>query len=290
MAGYFRRFVPNFAKISRCLYTVASAGQTPFKWTTECQEAFETLKLKLSTPPILKLYDANKPIHLFTDASRLATGYVLMQEHDNRLHPVVYGSKVLNKHQRDWSITELEAYGIIATILSLKYYIEGNKAILHTDHSALTYIIKNELTDTKVARWFQTLSRFNVEVLFESGATNVIADALSRQIPDKKPVALADVTEELLESQFDEHCLPTKTDIGLPKRTDCSTQTEHTMQGMVASMSHKPVKVAQLSVDPGHLDVTEANVMMNAQRTDPYYARIIDFLEHGYLPENDSLA
>ena len=82
-----------------------------------------------------------------------------------------------------------------------------------------------------------------------------------------------------METQFDDHCLPTKTDIGLPKKKDSSTQTQLTKQSMVASMCHKPVKIAQLSVDPEHLDETETNAMINAQRTDPYYAQIIDFLE-----------
>ena len=59
---------------------------------------------------------------------------------------------------------------------------------------------------------------------------------------------------------------------------------------MVAQKDHKPDKVAQLSVESDNMEVTEANAMINAQRADPYYARIIDFLEKGHLPEDDFLA
>ena len=93
-----------------------------------------------------------------------------------------------------------------------QFYIGGNKVILQTDHSALTYIAKQHLTDTKVARWLQTLIKFDIQIIYEKASNNTVADVLSRNKDENNAIPFSTITENWLEDQFDQFCPPlTKT-------------------------------------------------------------------------------
>ena len=141
LASNYRHFIPGFSQIAHSLYELTKQN-VPFHWSDYCEIALQTLKNKLCTAPVLISPDQNLPFHMFSDASKKSVGFVLMQKKNGRIHPIAYDSKILDKHQQNWSITWLEAFALVTGVHHFQFSIEGNKVILNTDHSALTYIAK----------------------------------------------------------------------------------------------------------------------------------------------------
>ena len=80
LTGYYRKFVPRFADISRPLTTLTKKD-TKFEWTSACQKSFELLKEALCGEPVLKYADTSKPYTLYTDASKYSWAGILTQPH-----------------------------------------------------------------------------------------------------------------------------------------------------------------------------------------------------------------
>jgi hypothetical protein len=112
MAGYYRRFIEGFSKFARPMIALL-AKKVEFKWTTECQEACEALKKKLTTAPVLILHDVHKPFSLYCNASYTKFGCVIMQE--GRV--VAYSSRQLKIHENNYSTHDLE---LAAAVHALK--------------------------------------------------------------------------------------------------------------------------------------------------------------------------
>ena len=93
LASYYRRFIQEFAKIAHPLHALLRKD-TPFKWTPDSQEAFDELKNKLVTTPVLAYPDFTQNFYVETDASKQGLGAVLAQmQEDNKLHPIAYASR-----------------------------------------------------------------------------------------------------------------------------------------------------------------------------------------------------
>lgn len=123
---YYRRFIKNFADIASCLNQLLKKDRK-FEWTTQCQKAFETLKLKLINPPVLRYPDFDKPFVLTTDASDLALGAILSQGKVGEDRPKSYASRSLNKHEKNNPVIEKELLGIHWGIqFSVHIYTEEN--------------------------------------------------------------------------------------------------------------------------------------------------------------------
>ena len=102
LASYYRRFIANFAKIAQPLHSLTSKGAV-FKWTDQCQKAFDELKDNLLSAPILSYPDFSKPFSLEKDASARGIGAILSQQQlDGRLHPVAYASRALSQQERNY--------------------------------------------------------------------------------------------------------------------------------------------------------------------------------------------
>ena len=136
-------------------------------WSELRKQAFTTLKNKLCSYPVLILPDETQLFHIYFNGSKRAIAFVLMQKREGKLHPIAYDSCALDKHQQNWPITCLEAFALVMAVHHFKFYIQGNKSIVHTDHSALTYIAKQHLQDSNVARWLQTLLQYAIQIQYE---------------------------------------------------------------------------------------------------------------------------
>ena len=112
LASYYRRFVPNFARIAGPLHMLTRSDMA-FVWTASCQEAFERLKSMLTSPPVLSYPDFSEPFQLHTDASGEGLGAVLEQTSDGVGHPVAFASRTLSKPEQRYGITELETLGVV---------------------------------------------------------------------------------------------------------------------------------------------------------------------------------
>ena len=180
LAGFYRAFIPKFADIAHPLNNLTSE-KVPFAWTKDCDEAFETLKSKLSSDPVLHFPNLQEQCVVEVDASNFAVGGILTQKgEDGNLHPVAYFSTALQESQKNWSATTKEAFALIAAIRHWYVYLSGKHFILKSDHNPLTFLRKQKDPRGKFSRWITELEEFDYTIQYIPGKENTKADALSR--------------------------------------------------------------------------------------------------------------
>ena len=115
----------------------------PFIMDEKCIEAFNVLKEKLITAPIMAAPDWSLPFEVMCDASDEALGAVLGQRKDKKFHTIYYSSKTLAGPQLNYTTTEKEFLSVIHAFNKFRPYLLGKKVVVYTDHSALKYLINN---------------------------------------------------------------------------------------------------------------------------------------------------
>ena len=177
--NFYRKFIPYATDCLNPLYKLLN-NNIQFKWSNECQKAFDKVKTLLINKPILKIFDPKKTNYLFTDASKVGVGAILKQETNNILHPIGYFSKKLLPYQINYTITELECLAIVEGIEYFHHYLYDNKFIVITDHQALKWLKGIKKPNSRLFKWTLKLSQYNFEVKYSPGKDNIEADALSR--------------------------------------------------------------------------------------------------------------
>lgn len=180
LTGYYRRFIRNYAKLAKPLTKFLKKDTIIDPNDKEYANAFDELKLILTSDQVLAYPDFESPFILTTDASNYALGAVLAQIQNNVEKPIAFGSRTLSKTEENYSTTEKEALAIMWAVEKYRPYLFGNKFILITDHKPLTFI-KSSVKNSKILRWRLELENFDYEVRYKEGKTNVVADALSRK-------------------------------------------------------------------------------------------------------------
>lgn len=179
LANYYRRFIHNMAKIAKPLNdTLKKSSQ--FKWTEQCQAAFDTLREILCEDLILQYPDFNKPFIVTTDSSDYALGAVLSQGQIGSDLPVAYASRSLNKAEKNYSTTQKELLAIIFAIDHFRPYIFGRKFTIITDHRPLIYLNNTKNPTSQMMRWKIRLSEYDFDIAYKKGKINMNADSLSR--------------------------------------------------------------------------------------------------------------
>ena len=180
LCNYYRRFVKGFAQIASPLNRLTSKHAT-FEWTDQCQEAFEALKRALVSAPILAYPDFTQPFHLFVDASQTGIGLTLGQIIDGKEIVVASAGRDFNTAERNYSATEREALAVIDGIKRFQSYLYGQKFFVHTDHSALKWLMSVQDPTGRLARWSLLIQQFDFEIIHTAGISNGNAEALSRR-------------------------------------------------------------------------------------------------------------
>ena len=177
--GYYRKFIKDYSKIAAPLTELTKKGRR-FKWTESCQDAFDCLKSKLTSAPVLAFPDYNRQFILHCDASNVAIGGVLNQVFESGERPVGYFSRKLRGTEVNYSITEREALAIFESVKFFTPYLYLNKFTIVTDHAALKFIFKNKNTVPRISRWAMYLADFDYEILYKTGKEHFVPDLLSR--------------------------------------------------------------------------------------------------------------
>ncbi|GJR10478.1 reverse transcriptase domain-containing protein [Tanacetum coccineum] len=138
--GFYRRFIKDFSKISPPM-THLLEKNTPFIFSDECIQAFETLKKKPTEAPILIAPYWDLPIELMCDASDFAIGVVLGKRHEKHFRPIHYASKTMSEAESHYTTTEKEMLAVVYGFEKFQSYLILNKSIVYTDHSALKYLL-----------------------------------------------------------------------------------------------------------------------------------------------------
>eukprot|EP00253_Pinus_taeda_P036484 PITA_36484 len=139
-----------------------------FKWTDGCQKAFNELKHQLSTTPILRGPNWAFPFHISSDASDTAIGAVLGQEENNLPYAIYFISKNMTHAELNYT-TEKEFLAVIYAINKFRHYIIGYTTFVHTDHSAIKYLMNKSVTNARVTRWLLLLQEFDITIVDRPG-------------------------------------------------------------------------------------------------------------------------
>ncbi|KAM0735324.1 Transposon Ty3-I Gag-Pol polyprotein [Formica fusca] len=181
LAGYYRKFIENFSKIAKSLTKLTKKGEK-FEWVGEQQNAFETLKNKLITAPVLKYPDFSQEFLLTTDASDYAIGAILCQGEVGQDRPIAYASRILSRAEHNYNTTEKELLAIVWAVKYYRPYLYGTKFKIITDHKPLVWLFNVADPGSRLIRWRLKLEEYDYEIVHRSGKTNTNADALSRNV------------------------------------------------------------------------------------------------------------
>jgi len=182
LAGFYRKYVPDFAVIAAPL-TDATRKGNPIEvvWDETRDHAFQDLKRRISTPPILKLPDVTKPFILQTDASHIGIGEVLLQEHAaGEKRPVAFASRKLQPRETHYSTIERECIAIVWGVTKFQEYVYGTEFLLETDHEPLQYLRRAKFQNGRLMRWALALQPYRFLLPAIRGRDNFGADCLSR--------------------------------------------------------------------------------------------------------------
>ncbi|KAL2102386.1 hypothetical protein ACEWY4_001554 [Coilia grayii] len=181
LAGWYRRFIPNFATRAAPLTDLTKkSGAAKVQWGDVQERAFQDLKGALLCEPVLQSPDFEQPFTVQTDASGVGLGAVLLQGEAEQQKPVAYISRKLFPRETRYSVVELECLAVKWALETFKYYLLGRDFLLETDHKALQWLGKMKDSNARITRWFLSLQPFRFTVQYRAGAQNPVADFLSR--------------------------------------------------------------------------------------------------------------
>ncbi|GJT82070.1 putative nucleotidyltransferase, ribonuclease H [Tanacetum coccineum] len=176
LTGYYRRFIEGFSKIAKPM-TKLTQKKVKFKWGDKQEAAFQLLKQKLCSAPILALPEGSKDFIAYCDASKKGLGVVLMQ----REKVISYASRQLKIHEKNYTTHDLELGAVVFALKIWRHYLYGTKCTVFTDHKSLQHILDQKELNMRQRRWLELLSDYDCDIRYHPGKANVVADALSRK-------------------------------------------------------------------------------------------------------------
>lgn len=179
MVSYFSKYINNYATIASPLNDLRRK-KTRFKWTEECQVSFDTLKSCITHPPILRMADFDKEFILQCDASNVGCGSCLYQEYEGVRYPIAYYSKKFTDAERQNSVYEKEALGVVHSIEKFRTFLEVRPFLLEVDNQALSWVLSHHRKLGKIARWVEKILSLPFRVKHVKSSDNKVADFLSR--------------------------------------------------------------------------------------------------------------
>nr|GEW04061.1 reverse transcriptase domain-containing protein [Tanacetum cinerariifolium] len=207
--GFYRRFIQDFPKIARPM-THLLEKETPFVFSKECVDVFDTLRKKLTKSPILVVPDWNLPFELMCDASNFAIGTVLGQRKAKHFQPIHYARKTMTEAQIHYTTTEKEMLAVVYAFEKFWPYLLLSKNIVYTDHSALKYLLNKQDAKLRLLWWVLLLQEFDITILDKKGFENLAADHLSRAIiSDRRTHLRNDQFTRVMIKYVVTHCLAT---------------------------------------------------------------------------------
>ncbi|GJS59336.1 putative reverse transcriptase domain-containing protein [Tanacetum coccineum] len=148
-----------------------------FDWGDKQEAAFQLLKQKLCSAPILALPEGSEDFIAYCDASKKGLGAVLMQ----REKVISYASRQLKIHEKNYTTHDLELGAVVFALKIWRHYLYGTKCTVFTDHKSLQHILDQKELNMRQRRWLELLSDYDCEIRYHPGKANVVADALSRK-------------------------------------------------------------------------------------------------------------
>lgn len=179
LLGYYRKFIPDFARLTKPLTQCLKKG-SKIVLDQNYNNCFEHCKRLLTNDPILQYPDFTREFILTTDASNVAIGAVLSQGTIGSDKPIAYASRTLNSSELNYSTIEKELLAIVWATKYFRPYLFGRKFKIITDHKPLQWVMSLKEPNSRLTRWRLKLSEYDFSVIYKQGKCNTNADALSR--------------------------------------------------------------------------------------------------------------
>ena len=176
LVGYYKRFVNEFCVIASPLTKLLRKG-VMFEWSDKCQNSFEQLKEMLVEAPVLTQPTSGKVYILYSDASGIGLGCVLMQ--DEKV--VAYASRQLKPHEQNYPTHDLELAAVVFALKIWLHYLYGEKCRIYTDHKSLKYLLTQKELNLRQRRWLELFKDYDCIIDYHPGKANMVANALSRK-------------------------------------------------------------------------------------------------------------
>ena len=174
--GYYRRFIEDFSQLGAPM-TRLTQKEVKFDWDDRYEEAFQELKRRLTTTPILIVSDRGQGYTVYCDASRAELGCVLMQSR----RVVAYGSRQLKNHEQNYPTHDIKLAAVVFALKIWRHYLYGEQFEVYSDHKSLKYIFMQQDLNMRQRRWMEFLEDYDFTLHYHPSKANVVADALSRK-------------------------------------------------------------------------------------------------------------
>nr|GEZ27718.1 putative reverse transcriptase domain-containing protein [Tanacetum cinerariifolium] len=176
LAGYYQRFIEGFSKIAKSMMKLTQKG-IKFDWGENEENAFELIKQKLCSAPILALPEGSKDFVVYSDASHKGLGTVLMQ----REKVIAYASRQLKVYEQNYTTYDLELGSVVFALKIWRHYLYRTKCTVFTNHKSLQHILDQKELNMRQCRWLDLLSDYDCDIRYHPGKANVVADAFSHK-------------------------------------------------------------------------------------------------------------
>jgi hypothetical protein len=180
-ANFLRQFIHRYSEVCRSMTDLLKKGAI-WKWSREQHDAFDQLKRRFTSAPILRHYNEHREAIMETDANDLAEAAVLSQVFkDSKLHPVTYHSHKFNETEVNYKIYN-EMVAIHSALLTLRHWLDGIDIPIqiHSDHQNLQYFTTTKKLSRRQARWAKKISPFHFKIHYQPGKKNSKPDALTK--------------------------------------------------------------------------------------------------------------
>jgi hypothetical protein len=272
LAGFYRRFVRDFAGIARPLTDLTRKEvKTRWQWGDVEQAAFDTLRRSMTEAPVLAHPNPLRQWTVQTDASGFAIGAVLEQvQDDGTTRPVAYWSSKLKPAEMRYSATERELMAIVKAVKHWRVYLHGSPhpVLLRSDHKPLVYLNGKSELGMRLSRWMEELSDMTFEIGYVKGKDNAAADALSRRsdyereaVDSESPLPPTTMQVKVVDSRGEQPVSEWRTD---GQWMDVGQRSSTLLSGMSTTVSEKQLQVESLLGD-----------MRRAAKDDEQYQRML---------------
>ena len=186
LAGYYRRYVKNFAAIAGPLHALTRKDAV-FHWSADCQTAFDHLKMLLTTSLITAFPNFSHAFRLYTDASTAGLGAILAQVRDGKERIICCASRSLNQAEKAYPATKLECLAIVWAVAKFRPYLMAVPFEVSTDHYALQWLKTMRTGSALLHCWSAALEEYDFTVKHRPWKAQTHVDGLSQLPVDPAP-------------------------------------------------------------------------------------------------------
>ncbi|CAH8582717.1 unnamed protein product [Dicrocoelium dendriticum] len=220
MCSYNLRYLQDFTNIAEPLRELTKE-KSVFVWGPPQQKAFDEIKRRIASTPVMAIFDETCPTIVSTDASNIGLGAILSQIQNGHERVIAYASRKLSAAELSYSAGEKEALACVWACEKWNLFLFGRPFTLRTDHAALTSLLTrgtNGIRPLRIHRWYARLLTYDFQIKFRPGRENQVADGLSR-LPLNETENNEDDNERLLVSSLSNEPISALTREELQKAT-----------------------------------------------------------------------